>query len=146
VLGTRGTSTWSLKSLFNYGIDGLLSFNTKPLRLVIWMGAAVVLLTVAYALWILVSAVLYGVDTPGYVTTIAITALIGGVQLMTLGIIGEYVGRTFNETKRRPIYLLSYDSRGQAASGKLFPVAFDGSLTSEPDVVELGDGSEHKTA
>lgn len=129
VLGSRDRSTWSFGSLFNYGLDGLLSFNTKPLRLMIWVGSAVVLLTVAYALWILLSAVVYGIDTPGYVTTIAITALLGGVQLMTLGIIGEYVGRTFNETKRRPIYLLSYDSRSEAASGTLSPALVTGSRT-----------------
>ena len=143
VLGTRGASSWSFSSLFNYGIDGLLSFNTKPLRLVIWVGCVVVLLTAAYALWILVSAVVYGVDAPGYVTTIAITALLGGVQLMTLGVIGEYVGRTFNETKRRPLYLLSYDSRSQAASGTLSPATLLRSTPNTPNVIDIGRGSEH---
>lgn len=137
VLGSRATSSWTLRSLFNYGVDGLLSFNTKPLRMAIWVGAMVVLVTLTYTLWILISSVFTGIDTPGYTTTIAITSMIGGVQLITLGIIGEYVGRIFNETKRRPIYLLAYDSRGTSAAGNLFPVAFDGSLKSEPDVVDL---------
>ncbi|WP_323100756.1 glycosyltransferase family 2 protein [Intrasporangium sp. YIM S08009] len=143
VLSERDESSWTMRSLFNYGLEGLLSFNTKPLRLAIWTGAAVVLLTVAYAAWILVGAVFNGVDTPGYVTTIAITSLIGGVQLITLGIIGEYVGRIFNETKRRPIYLLSYDSSGEAASPRMFHVAADGSLDAEPEVVELTE-IEHR--
>lgn len=138
VLGSREASSWTMKSLFNYGIDGLLSFNTKPLRMAIWVGCVVVLLTVAYALWILISAIFSGVETPGYVTTIAITSMIGGVQLITLGIIGEYVGRIFNETKRRPIYLLAYDSRGERAHSNVFPVTFDGSRVAEPDVVALG--------
>ena len=143
VLGTRDSSSWTFKSLFNYGIDGVLSFNARPLRLAIWTGVVVVLVTVAYAIWILMAALINGIETPGYVTTIAITSLIGGVQLITLGIIGEYVGRIFNETKRRPVYLLAYDSTGRDASGKLFPVAFDGSLESEPEVVDLGEATEH---
>jgi glycosyltransferase involved in cell wall biosynthesis len=145
VASSRDSSSWTFRSLFNYGLEGLLSFNTKPLRLAIWLGLAVVALTAAYALWIFISAVFTGVETPGYVTTIAITAMIGGVQLTTLGIIGEYVGRIFNETKRRPIYILAYDSKGEIAAERIFPVSFGGSLRTEPEVVALG-GSEERTA
>jgi glycosyltransferase involved in cell wall biosynthesis len=142
VLSARDKSSWTLKSLFNYGLDGLLSFNAKPLRLAIWLGLMVVFITAGYALWILISAVFTGIETPGYVTTIAITAMIGGVQLITLGIIGEYVGRIFNETKRRPIYILSYDSKGKLAAESIFPVSFDGSLQTQPEVVPLASRIE----
>ncbi len=137
VHSSRDASTWTLGSLLNYGIDGLLSFNTKPLRLAIWIGLGVVLFTVSYSIWLLVSTVLNGVTTPGYVTTITIGSLLGGVQLVTLGVIGEYVGRIYNETKRRPVYLLSYDSSGESASARLMPVASNGGLHSEPTVLEL---------
>jgi glycosyltransferase involved in cell wall biosynthesis len=137
VASSRESSHWTLRSLFNYGIEGVLSFNSKPLRLAIWMGVAVICVTVAYSVWILLAAIINGVETPGYVTTIAISSLIGGVQLLTLGIIGEYVGRIFNETKRRPIFLLSYDSSGSMASDQVAPHTFDGSLDEEPEVVEL---------
>lgn len=139
VASARDGSSWTFRSLLNYAIDGLLSFNTKPLRLAIWLGVAVICITISYSLWLLFSALFNGIETPGYVTTIAISSLIGGVQLITLGVIGEYVGRIFNETKRRPVYLLSYDSAGRSASPHVTPVAFDGSLDVEPTVVELTD-------
>ena len=137
VLGSREQSTWTLGSLLNYGIDGLLSFNTKPLRLAIWLGLVVVLFTVSYSAWLLISTIFNGVVTPGYVTTITIGSLLGGVQLVTLGVIGEYVGRIYNETKRRPVYLLSYDSSGESASARLTPVESNGDLHTEPTIREL---------
>ena len=142
VASARDASHWTLRSLFNYAVEGVLSFNSKPLRLAIWLGVAVICLTVAYSVWILLGAIINGVETPGYVTTIAISSLIGGVQLLTLGIIGEYVGRIFNETKRRPIFLLSYDSAGSMASDQIAPHTFDGSLDEEPEVVDLSESGQ----
>lgn len=145
VASSRDGSTWTMRSLFNYAIEGVLSFNSRPLRLAIWMGVIVICITVAYSMWILLAALINGVDTPGYVTTIAISSLMGGVQLLTLGIIGEYVGRIFNETKRRPIFLLSYDSQGSMASPQIAPHAFDGSLDEEPEVVDLAETGHTST-
>ncbi|WP_306320177.1 MULTISPECIES: glycosyltransferase [unclassified Streptomyces] len=101
-----GRSKWGGRRLLNYGIDGLLSFNSRPLRLVIYAGLALALAAFAYALWIAANVVTHGVDVPGFATLLVAVAALGGIQLATLGVIGEYVGRIYGETKRRPPYVV----------------------------------------
>ncbi|GGT29074.1 glycosyltransferase family 2 protein [Streptomyces purpureus] len=110
-----GASKWGGRRLLNYGIDGLLSFNTRPLRLAIHTGLWLFLSALAYALWILTRVVLHGVDTPGYATLITAVVALAGVQLATLGVIGEYVGRIYHEAKRRPHYVVRETSDTTAA-------------------------------
>lgn len=105
-----GATKWSLKNLFNYGIDGVVSFNHRPLRLVIWLGLVVALVAVAYAVWVLFDAIWHGNSVPGYVTTICLVTWFGGVQLVVLGVIGEYLGRIYAEVKQRPLFLLKETS------------------------------------
>ncbi|EDY62514.2 sugar transferase [Streptomyces pristinaespiralis ATCC 25486] len=113
-----GSSKWGGRRLLNYGIDGLLSFNTRPLRLAIHTGLWLFLSALAYTVWILFNVVLDGVETPGYATLIAAVVGLGGIQLATLGIIGEYVGRIYHETKRRPHYVVrETDDSGAAQPG-----------------------------
>ncbi|WP_404404992.1 glycosyltransferase family 2 protein [Jeotgalibacillus malaysiensis] len=102
----EGASKWSFASLLNYGMDGILSFNNKPLRIAIYSGIGITLFGFIYILITLVNYFLNGVDTPGYFTTISAIILLGGIQLLFLGIIGEYIGRIYFETKRRPQYLV----------------------------------------
>jgi hypothetical protein len=94
----------------DYGIDGVLSFNNKPLRLAVYLGAFVTLLSALYVVWVIGAAVVYGVDSPGYVTLISAVIGLGGMQLAFLGIVGEYIGRIYFETKRRPHYLVKESS------------------------------------
>ncbi|MEU5975961.1 glycosyltransferase [Streptomyces sp. NPDC047315] len=101
-----GSSKWGGRRLLNYGIDGLLSFNSRPLRLAIHAGLWLVLSALAYAAWIVVNVIVSGVDTPGYATLIAAMVGLGGIQIATLGVIGEYVGRIYHESKRRPHYVV----------------------------------------
>lgn len=101
-----GRSKWGGRRLLNYGIDGLLSFNSRPLRLAIHTGLWLLVSALAYALWIVSSALLFGVGTPGYATLITAVVGLGGIQLATLGVIGEYVGRIYHESKRRPHYVI----------------------------------------
>ena len=101
-----GETKWKFGSLLNYGMDGLISFNNRPLRLAIWLGILLAGVGAAYALWIIVAAIAYGVSTPGYVTLVAIIVGLGGVQMVMLGLIGEYIGRIYYETKRRPHFLV----------------------------------------
>ena len=101
-----GESKWGGRKLLNYGIDGLLSFNTRPLRLAIHTGLCLFLSALVYALWIIAEDVLVGIDTPGYTTLLVAIVAIGGIQLATLGVIGEYVGRIYHESKRRPHYVV----------------------------------------
>ncbi|MFI2780434.1 glycosyltransferase [Streptomyces sp. ALB3] len=101
-----GRSKWGSRRLLNYGIDGLLSFNNRPLRLAIYAGFWVFLSALAYAAWTVVTVVLHGADTPGYATLLTAVVALSGIQLVTLGVIGEYVGRIYHETKHRPPYVV----------------------------------------
>lgn len=101
-----GTSTWTFPKLVNYAMDGLLSFNNRPLRLAIYLGMALASLAFLYLLWIVGSAMTFGVQTPGYVTLLAAIVGLGGLNMIVVGVIGEYVGRIYYETKQRPHYLI----------------------------------------
>ncbi|MCA1273832.1 glycosyltransferase [Streptomyces rubiginosohelvolus] len=101
-----GRSKWGSRRLLNYGIDGLLSFNNRPLRLAIYTGFWVFVSALVYALWTVVRVVLHGVDTPGYATLLTAVVALSGIQLVTLGVIGEYVGRIYHEAKHRPPYVV----------------------------------------
>ncbi|MEU8587310.1 glycosyltransferase family 2 protein [Streptomyces sp. NPDC048664] len=113
-----GRSKWGGRRLLEYGIDGLLAFNTRPLRLAIHAGLWLFLSALAYALWIAGAAVLNGVDTPGYATLIVAVVALSGIQLVTVGVIGEYVGRIYHESKRRPHYVVRETER-MAAAGSI---------------------------
>ncbi|MFB8214006.1 glycosyltransferase [Streptomyces anulatus] len=101
-----GRSKWGSRRLLNYGIDGLLSFNNRPLRLAIYTGFWVFVSALVYALWTVVGVVLHGADTPGYATLLTAVVALSGIQLVTLGVIGEYVGRIYHEAKHRPPYVV----------------------------------------
>ena len=112
-LRVNGTSKWSFSSLLNYGMDGILSFNNKPLRIAIYGGMFITLFGFIYIFLTLINYFLHGIDTPGYFTTISAIIVLGGMQLLFLGIIGEYIGRIYYETKRRPQYLIKEKSNGE---------------------------------
>jgi polyisoprenyl-phosphate glycosyltransferase len=101
-----GRSKWTLRKLVNYGMDGLVSFNNRPLRFAIHLGMLMTALSLCYLVWVIGGAFARGVDTPGYVTLMTAIIAFSGLQIMMLGIIGEYIGRIYYETKRRPHYLL----------------------------------------
>jgi len=107
-----GESKWRMRDLLNYGIDGVLSFNSRPLRLAIHAGIFFSIVAFAYALYILVDAMVSGVSAPGYVTIICAIVGFGGLQLVILGVVGEYLGRIYAETKGRPHFLLKEASEG----------------------------------
>ncbi|MET9805803.1 glycosyltransferase [Streptomyces halstedii] len=101
-----GTSKWGSRRLLNYGIDGLLSFNNRPLRLAIYAGFWCFLSALVYAGWVAFDVALHGAAVPGYATLLMAVVGLGGIQLITLGIIGEYVGRIYHEVKRRPSFVI----------------------------------------
>ena len=101
-----GESKWSMKHLLSYGIDGLLSFNNKPLRICCVLGGMLVLFSLLYILVTFVQILFNGIDVPGYFTTICAVLIIGGVQLISIGILGEYIGRIYYEVKKRPHFLV----------------------------------------
>ena len=101
-----GETKWNYAKLINLAIDGITSFTTAPLRISSFIGAIISLIAFVYIIYLLLRP-LFGVPTvPGYASTMAVILCMGGVQLLSIGIIGEYVGRIFNETKNRPLYLV----------------------------------------
>lgn len=101
-----GETKWNYFKLMNLAIDGIVSFTTAPLRISTVMGIAVSLLAFIYIVVVVVRTLMFGAEEQGYPSMMAVILFLGGVQLLSLGIIGEYIGRIFNETKRRPLYLV----------------------------------------
>lgn len=114
-----GSSKWTLGKLLNYGIDGVVSFNNRPLRLAVWIGLVVTLLAFAYAGYVIIDTIVSGIDAPGYATLMVGIAGIGGLQLLFLGIVGEYVGRIYYEAKRRPHFLVKETSEPEQRPAKV---------------------------
>jgi glycosyltransferase involved in cell wall biosynthesis len=101
-----GETKWNYAKLVNLAIDGITSFTTAPLRISSVFGVVISFFAFIYIIYLLMRP-LFGVPTvPGYASTMAVILFMGGVQLLSIGIIGEYIGRIFNETKNRPLYLV----------------------------------------
>lgn len=100
-----GETKWNYWALWNLSIEGITSFTTVPLRIATYAGLATAVFALLFGLQVVLKTVLYGNSVAGYPSLMAVVLFLGGVQLMTLGIIGEYLGRVFNETKGRPIYI-----------------------------------------
>ena len=113
-----GASSWTFRKLLDYGIDGVVSFNNKPLRLAIYVGALCALLAFTYVGYVLVAELVHGNPVPGYVTIISGIVGFGGLQLLVLGVIGEYLGRIYFETKNRPHFLIK-EAGGARTAGLL---------------------------
>ncbi len=101
-----GTSKFNLWRLWNFALDGVVSFSTVPLRASFYVGVAIAAVAVLYAMFILTRVLILGIDTPGYASLLIAVLLLGAIQLLSLGVIGEYLGRLFLEVKGRPIYVV----------------------------------------
>lgn len=100
-----GTTKWSFWKLVNYAIEGIIGYSTAPLRLATVLGSATGIAAVIYLIWVIIEKLFFGIDVPGYATIIVLILFFSCVQLFCIGIIGEYVGRTFEQSKDRPIYI-----------------------------------------
>lgn len=115
-----GGSKWSFFSLLNLAIEGITSFTTAPLRLATYMGLLTALGALLYGLYYFIKALVVGDPVAGFPTLIIVILFLGGIQLITIGIIGEYLGRIFNEVKRRPVYLAKeYNGKRQNSTSPL---------------------------
>lgn len=110
-----GVSKWNFGKLLNYAIDGIIGYSTKPLRIATFLGGMSALAAFIYLLVVLLEKLIGGIDIPGYATIIVLILFLGGMQLFCIGIIGEYVGRTFEQSKNRPVYIpreiLTYEEK-----------------------------------
>ena len=100
-----GTTKWSFRKLMNYAIEGIIGFSTRPLRLATYLGGLTAVAALIYSVVVILQKLIVGIDVPGYATIIVLTLLLGGMQLICIGIIGEYVGKTFEQSKNREIYI-----------------------------------------
>jgi glycosyltransferase involved in cell wall biosynthesis len=102
----HGTTKWSFRRLFGFAFDGITSFSTVPLRVWTYVGSVVSLLAFAAAVYFAFKTILFGSDVAGYPSLIVSITFFAGIQLLSLGVIGEYIGRIFAEVKRRPLYVI----------------------------------------
>lgn len=100
-----GTTKWSFRKLMRYAIDGIIGFSTAPLRLATYTGLCSAAASLIYLLVVILQKLIWGIDVPGYATIIVLILFLGGMQLFCLGLIGEYVGKIFEQSKDRPVYL-----------------------------------------
>lgn len=101
-----GNTKWSFWKLFMYALDGITAFSTAPLKLASILGSIISLSSFVYGIWVVFKTVFYGADVPGYASTIILILFIGGIIILSLGILGEYVAKIYMEVKRRPIYII----------------------------------------
>ena len=129
-----GKTKYSFARMLKLGVDGILSFSTAPLRLVLHLGMLVSLLSLGLFIYALVSKVTGGASLPGWASLLAVTAFLGGIQLLTLGTVGLYVGRIYEEVKARPLYLVRETCGIESPS----PLGMDAGLPSRPRTVLKG--------
>ena len=101
-----GQTTWTFKKLTKYAIDGIIGFSTAPLRASIWLGIIASLASLLFLIFNIIKTIAFGRDVPGYATIVCLILLVGGIQMVLLGIMGEYISKIFIESKKRPIYII----------------------------------------
>jgi glycosyltransferase involved in cell wall biosynthesis len=109
-----GQPKYTLTRLTYLALDGLVSFSYIPLRMITLLGVSVSIISILLAIFYAVKKLTYGLNPPGFATTVVAIFFLAGIQLITIGVIGEYVGRIFEEVKRRPLYILRRVTRGQS--------------------------------
>lgn len=102
----RGSSSWNYWKLWNFALEGLTSFSFMPLKIWSYVGLAIAIPAVFYATYLILRTLIFGIDVPGYASLMVAVLFFGGIQLVTLGVIGEYLGRIYQEVKGRPLYFV----------------------------------------
>jgi polyisoprenyl-phosphate glycosyltransferase len=132
-----GASKWNYAKLLNLSVEGITSFSIAPLRVATYVGLITATMAVMYGLYMISRTILFGNPVAGYPSLLIIILFLGGVQLLSLGVIGEYVGRIFNETKQRPLYLVDSVLPGEAST-------LSRSLGSATDYAEIPSATVHR--
>jgi len=101
-----GATKFSGFALWNFALEGFTSFSTTPLKIWTYLGAASAVVTFAYGIYIVIRTLVFGIDVPGYASLLVAVLFFGSVQLMSIGLLGEYIGRIYLETKQRPAYII----------------------------------------
>ncbi|MCX5493866.1 glycosyltransferase family 2 protein [Kaistia dalseonensis] len=120
---SAGSSTWSYMRLLRFAIDGITGFSTVPLRMWSWLGFTIAILSFVYGVYFVVKALIIGDPVAGFPTLVAVILFLSGMQMIGLGVMGEYVGRLYMEAKQRPVYIAREVIRSRAET----------SASSDPD-------------
>ncbi len=104
-----GTTSWSMKKLFKYALDGIISYSLLPLKIATVLGFISFIISIIYLIIIIIEKLTVGIAISGYPTIVCLILFFGGLQMILMGILGEYLGRTYMETKRRPKYIIKND-------------------------------------
>lgn len=147
---SAGRTSWNFWQLWNFALTGLTSFTTMPLRIWSYVGVTIAFFALLYSILVVVQTLVYGIQVPGYATIVVLILFLGGVQLISIGVLGEYVSRIFEETKQRPLYFLEstagFEEPGSQPAGTLPRQAEDGGaadrMTAESGIAHVSrDGS-----
>ena len=103
----NGTSNWNFKKLLKYAFEGIISFTTAPLKFASGLGFISFIASIIYILIVIIKRLAFGVDVPGYASIVALVLLFGGLQLLCIGIVGEYLAKVYVQVKNRPVYIIS---------------------------------------
>jgi glycosyltransferase involved in cell wall biosynthesis len=117
----HGTSKWGYGKLTRFAFDGIFSFSTLPLKLATYIGLTISTFSITYAVAIALRTLFFGADVPGFPTLIVSVMFLSGIQLVFLGVIGEYIGRIFAEVKRRPLYLVAEEIDAAVEAREVLP-------------------------
>ena len=101
-----GKSSFNAKKLWGLAVEGITSFSTAPLTVWTYTGLVVALVALIYGSWIVIKTLAFGIDVPGYASILTAVLFLGGIQLMGIGVLGDYIGRIYSESKQRPIYIV----------------------------------------
>jgi len=126
-----GQSKWKFRKLLSFAVDGITSFTTLPLRVWSLLGVLISTIAFAYAFIILLQTVLFGVDLPGYASLIVSVMFFSGIQLISLGVLGQYIGRVYDEVKFRPLFVVAEEIGIDPSGG--------------PNAAPRGEGTDRKT-
>ena len=113
-----GQSKWNYWRLWNFALEGITSFTIAPLKISTYIGTITALSAFGYGIYMVIETLLYGNEVPGYPSLIVIILMLGGIQLVAIGVLGEYLGRIFNETKQRPLYFINEYLPSDSAADK----------------------------
>lgn len=102
----KGQTSWNYWKLWNFALDGIISFSFLPLKVWSYVGVTISVVSLLYALMLVIRTLIFGVDVPGYASLMVAILFLGGIQLITLGVLGEYLGRVYEEVKGRPLYFV----------------------------------------
>ena len=102
----KGGTKWNYWKLWNFALDGITSFSLLPLKVWTYVGSLISLISFLYALYLILRTLFFGIDVKGYASLMVAILFLGGIQLICLGVLGEYLGRVYDEVKNRPLYLI----------------------------------------